>query len=362
MPKILITNKMRRLIVFVFLTVMVGFLQAQIISQQNTFRQFDQLNGKQIVCPQLMVTGTGLVWDISQREEVSDEDYTVEYYGLVDESDTLIAAEEQDTRYKYGMKGDSVLIRGFENRTTLMDYDIPEAWLKFPLHHGDSIEGYFHGVGRYCDRLGMRHYGRYKTKAGGMGDLVVAEGDTLKNVICLHTERLMSAEMMPIELLDSLVAYTQDNIDQHMVADTMLIRMDICRWYAEGYRYPVLETRMRRDGGGEQVLSEATYYFPPSAQTTISNDPDNEEVRAGSRAERIWGQTIGETADQKSDWTVGESGIMNEDPSEGLKNVFNLYGVDGKRISKGQTTRNGVYLHEQRQTDRQSTNKTIIKK
>ena len=353
---------MRRLLFMLSMLLSVMSVLAQTIGWKNCYRENDQLSGRQLVCPQFTMTGSGLVWDISQRVETSDEDYIVEYTAAGDENVVLTAVTEQDTRYLYQMKGDSLLNCGFENHTTLMSYDLPEAYLHFPMQYGDSIEGYFHGVGRYCDRLGMRHYGRYKTKAGGMGDLVVAEGDTLKNVICLHTERLMSAEMMPIELLDSLVAYTQDSIDQHMFADTTLIRMDICRWYAEGYRYPVLETRMRRDGGGEQVLSEATYYFPPSAQTTISNDPDNEEVRAGSRAERIWGQTIGETADQKSDWTVGESGIMNEDPSEGLKNVFNLYGVDGKRISKGQTTRNGVYLHEQRQADRQSTNKTIIKK
>ena len=273
---------MRRIIVFVSLVISMVTMQAQVISWQNTYRQNDRLTGKQIVFPNLCTTGTGLVWDISQRQDVGDDGYIVEYISWDGESDGLTAAIEQDSRYIYNMKGDSLLVTGFENRTSLLGYDMQEAWLKFPMAYGDSIEGHFHGTGKYCDRLGVRHIGRYKTKAVGTGILVVTEGDTLRNVVCLHTERTMSAELMPIELLDSLPAYTTDSIDWHLACDTALIRTDICRWYASGYRYPIVETRRRIDSGGEHVLSAQAYYFPPSEQAMLGNDPENEQTRASA--------------------------------------------------------------------------------
>lgn len=351
---------MRRMLFILSMIFPMTSLLAQTISRQNCYRANDQLAGRQIICPQFTATGSGLVWDISQREETSDEDYIVEYTPA--DGTALTAVSEQDTRYLYKMQGDSLLISGFENHTTLMDYDLPEEYLHFTMHFGDSIEGYFHGTGKYCDRLGMRHYGRYKTKADGVGYLVFAEGDTLRNVLRLHTERTMAVETMPIELLDSLNAYSQDSIDQHIANDSALIRMDICRWYADGYRYPVLETRVRRDSSGEHVLAESAYYYPPSALATISNDPENEMVRASSRAERGRNQTVGDIAEQETGRPIGEPDIRIDDLSGRSGTNFNLYSVDGRRISKRQATRNGVYLHEERQADIQSTSKTIIKK
>lgn len=92
----------------------------------------------------------------------------------------------------------------------------------------------------------------------------------------------MSAEIVPIELLDSLTAYNTDSIHQHLLSDTALIRTDICRWYASGYRYPIFETRQRFDSSGEHVLSALAYYFPPSEQVSLRNDPENEQTRTRS--------------------------------------------------------------------------------
>lgn len=273
---------MRRLIVIISLLFSIVGSHAQTVTWQNTYRENDLLKWKQITFPDISATGTSVIWDISQCRETSDEDYIVELFNIEEEPYIQTAAIEQDTRYVYCLHSDSLLITGFENHTALMNYDMCEAWLKFPTFYGDSIEGYFHGKGKYCDRLGLRHYGRYKTIADGTGCLVLAEGDTLQNVIRLHTERIMSAEVAPIELLDSLSPYNTDSIHQHLLSDTALIRTDICRWYASGYRYPILETRQRFDSSGEHVLSALAYYFPPSEQASLRNDPENEQNRTRS--------------------------------------------------------------------------------
>lgn len=350
---------MRRMLFILSMIFPMTSLLAQTISRQNCYRANDQLAGRLIICPQFTATGSGLVWDISQREETSDEDYIVEYTSA--DGTALTAVSEQDTRYLYKMQGDSLLISGFENHTTLMDYDLPEEYLHFTMHFGDSIEGYFHGTGKYCDRLGMRHYGRYKTKADGVGYLVFAEGDTLRNVIRLHTERTMAAEMMPIELLDSLSTYTQDSIDLHIAADTALVRMDIYRWYAEGYRYPVLETRVRRDGSGEQVLAEAAYYYQPSALASISYDPGNEESR--TRANGTGGQDKDRGNTDWADTELMMSRTSDKDAcgSSDAPESKGLYSIDGRQLKEGQAVRNGIYLKERQQGANRSVKKVTVK-
>ena len=335
---------------------------AQIVSHQNKYRQNDRLTGLRVSCPAFIGTGCGVTWDISQSiESPVSEDYIVEYTDVGKDAVELTACLEQDTRYLYRTQGDSLLICGFENHTTLVSYDQPEAYLRFPLHYGDSIEGYFHGLGKYCDRLGMRHYGRYKTKADATGVVVLAEGDTLRNVIRLHTERTMAAEMMPIELLDSLGAYTHDSIDLHIAADTALVRMDIYRWYAEGYRYPVLETRVRRDGSGEQVLAEAAYYYPPSALASISYDPGNEESR--TRANGTGGQDKDRGNTDWADTELMMSRTSDKDAagSSDAPESNGLYSIDGRQLKEGQTVRNGIYLKERQQGANRSVKKVTVK-
>lgn len=349
-------------IVIAIVTVMPMLMQAQVISLENTYRQNDRLTGRQMEVPQFSTNGDSLVWNLGDWGEISEADYVVDYENAGDENEELTAVTEQDTRYLYGMQGDSLLIRGFENHVSRMDYDLPEAYLRFPMAYGDSIEGYFHGKGKYCDRLAVRHYGRYKTKAEGMGVFVTDEGDTLRNVVCLHTERIMTAEQTDIALLDSLPVYNTDSIENHLAADSTLIRVDVYRWYAEGYRYPLVETRIRHDAGQEEALTAAAYYFPPSALATISNDPDNEEVRARIRQGMLWSvvadKTGGKAVDNENSIPVSESaGESGEGPLG-----YGLYGISGRRVSESQKVRNGVYLREQHQGDDRTAKKVTIKK
>lgn len=256
---------------------------SQIISLQNTYRQNDLQAGRQIDFPQFNTVGTDIVWDVSELMNDNDDDYTVRYDGVAGMDDELIAVTEQDTRYTYCIKDNSLLVCGFENRISKVNYDLKECYLRFPMFYGDSIEGYFHGVGRYCDRLSLRHFGKYKTKVEGKGCVVIADGDTLKNVTCLHTERVMSSQLSDIALADSLPVYSEDSIAKHLISDTDLIRTDIFRWYVDGYRYPIIETRTRRNASGDDVLASVAYYYPPSGQDLLTNQPADKQVKAYTR-------------------------------------------------------------------------------
>lgn len=333
---------MRKITLVLFLVV-VSVAYSQVLSLQNTYRGNDRLEEKQIAFPHLANGDVQCVWDIS-RQNRADDDYIIEYCNATDTAEVIVSVTEKDTRYLYELQNDSLLLNGFENKLTRINYDMREAYLHFPMQYGDSIEGYFHGTGRYCDRMGIRNYGWYKTKADGKGDLIISEGDTLRNVLRLHTERILLTDIVSVDFLDSLVAYNTDSIVCHLTADTALVRMDIYRWYAEGYRYPILETRQRSDGNIEQPLSSLAYYCPLSEQQRLSNDPINEENRT---------RGIGQDGGYRTPYLANQEKPLNEEAD--------LYTIEGFRMKANRQKRNGTYLLEQRSGDSRTVKKIIVK-
>lgn len=262
-------------LLFIIITMAVCLtISGQQISQSNNrYRGNDVLEKKQITVKGFSLSNTKGVWNLEEAE-LSEESYNTEY---TTETDTLMAVERGNRTY-YSQDRGAVSIIGSENFMELMSYDMPETWLQFPMQVGDSVAGYFNASGLYCERFFMRRYGTYKTKADALGMLVLPQGDTLRNVIRLHTERYVGTITVPIDTMEKKIpAFTVDSIIRHLAPDTAKVREDVYRWYAEGYRYPVLEakTLSYRDS----LLTEEMYYCPPDMQRTLANDEENEQIR-----------------------------------------------------------------------------------
>ena len=217
-------------------------------------------------------------WDFSNLESVTPK-YTVWH---VDKEDSLLQTLviERGTRYTYCMKGDSLLISGYRSRLSEICYDEQEAYLLFPMTVGDSIQGIFHGRGTYGDKMAMRHYGDYKTKADAIGTILLPDNDSIQNVLKVHTDRLISNSYYPITQLDSLAPYTADSVAMYLQTDTAIIRASIDRWYAPGYRYPVIETRKIVEGNEDSQLSQTIYYPKDQQETDCPDDDENVKIRA----------------------------------------------------------------------------------
>ena len=246
----------------------------QINQSNNRYRGSDVLEKKQIVLKGFSLNDTKSVWSLEEAE-ISEGSYDAEY---TNETDTMMAVEQGNRTY-YSQDRGSVSIIGSENFMELISYDMPETWLTFPMQMGDSVCGYFNGSGPYCERFFLRRYGTYKTKADAVGKIVLPQGDTLRNVLRLHTERYVGTIAAPIDtMLCKIPAFTVDSIIQHLVPDTAKVREDVYRWYAEGYRYPILEaqTLSYRDS----ILTEEMYYCPPEMQEQLSLDEENKQTRA----------------------------------------------------------------------------------
>lgn len=288
----------------------------QINQSNNRYRGNDVLEKKQITVKGFSLSDTKEVWSLEEAE-LSEESYNAEY---TTETDTLMAVERGNRMY-YSQNRGVVSVIGSENFMELMSYDMPETWLQFPMQVGDSVAGYFNASGSYCERFFMRRYGTYKTKADALGMLVLPQGDTLRNVIRLHTERYVGTITVPIDTMQYRIpAFTVDSIVRHLAPDTAKVREDEYRWYAEGYRYPILEAKTT--SYCDTMLTAEMYYCPPEMQRELAYDEENEAVRARLAEEeqaRLWGSESAEPANSR-----GEGGFwydLSQDDSNGRVNI-----------------------------------------
>ena len=291
----------------------------QISQSNNRYRRNDLLEKKQVTVKGFDLNNKHGVWSL-EDSELSKATYQAEY---TTEMDTLMAIERGNRTY-YRQDGNAVSIIGSENVQDLISYDKPETWLQFPMQKGDSVCGYFNGTGTYCDKLFMRRFGTYKTKADATGKMVLPGGDTLRNVTRLHTERYVGTVMAPIDTMECRIpAFTTDSIIKHLSADTIHIREDVYRWYAEGYRYPVLEAvTLSR---GKEKLTEEMFYCPPYIQEQLVLDEENKQTRERLMAENTRGSDSG-PADGDKDRKDGPGGFAYHiSQDEGTKTVTVSY-------------------------------------
>lgn len=201
------------------------------------------------------------LWDLSHSEVSGRFKIVFETTGR----DSLSCVSGR-TRYLFFNHGDSLFSGGFENNLSDMVYDNAEVLLSWPADYGTKYAGNFDGHGRYTDRLRYKMAGRYITAADARVKLIMPEGDTVPEVVRFVTERYSESLYFP----------ASDNTGT-TVSDSLQLRARNCRWYARGYRYPLLITSDLFSADGSHI-SHTARYIPLSAFDDI-DDPDNEEIR-----------------------------------------------------------------------------------
>ena len=223
-----------------------------------------------------------MLWDFRQLE-ISDREHPV-CYTEEEAYDGLTVGTAFNTRHYYQCAGDSLLLRGYENNLTKVEYDRPELLLHLPLTYGERQETLFHGTACYCERLFLRLFGTTSVEVDATGSMLLPSGDTLRHVSRVHIQKLKAEQQYPQlttgqELkayVDSLT-FTEDSIRQRMHDGRQLMLTETYRWYAAGYRYPILESVAYGPQGAEP-LQTVTLYCPPEEQRTLY-DEQNEQLR-----------------------------------------------------------------------------------
>ena len=247
----------------------------------NMYRANDRLQKQQIAFIDLGRAGNNVLWNLSEVD-VMNENYIVEYAEDPQKPDR-IRGIEHGTAYSFDKLGDSLLIGRMENRLTKMEYDEKEVWLRFPISYGDSVGGVFHGRGVYCERMAMRSIGHYTNVVDATGTLLLPDGGKLDNVTRIKTTRKTASVFYPNDSLKvGLSPLTTDSVES-LMANCKIIELEIYRWYAKGYRYPILEIidiQMPENKGNRSTA----FYCSPSTQEQLFYDKTNEETRERIKA------------------------------------------------------------------------------
>ena len=156
-------------------------------------------------------------------------------------------------------------------------------------------------------------------KIQGIGTKNMSElpsGEVLRDVIRVHTHRTVGGKEIAAgdgqdirALKNNILSCAADSIEHFLSADTAQTVVDTYRWFAAGYRYPILRTVRVSDTDGN-TLSLAAYYFSPERQSELS-DPDNERIRRQQQDDSgetdANGKESGKT-DSPIDYSVNVSG------------------------------------------------------
>jgi|GEM_PF-1765716 len=294
-------------IMLIFLCIGTLFSQTSLKRSLQGMRSGDSYYKQQIEYKNPGRRGQNVVWNFSKLKTI-DEKYGVSYVepNRKSKDTSFVRCVEHNTMYKYGFKGDSLLMLGFENSGSKLTYSDPELSLVFPFTLGDSIVDRYKGTGRYMNTILSQADGYLTTIADAEGTLILPDGDTLLNVLRIRSERCYIQRTLPIVYEDevnlrakdtilvndgeediTMDAFAKDQTDEERIlgkslkgmldmedsgqsnskkkgsifentygksrrisrgqmlrekTDSIYYRTETCRWYAPGYRYPLFET------------------------------------------------------------------------------------------------------------------------
>ena len=287
-------------------------VHAQNIIGSHQVRANDEVKKQQVEYAAVDSTGQGMVWDLSEVE-LSKWTLTANYTAE-DSRKGVVIGTERNTRSYNESKPETLLLRGFENNLLKVEYDQPEVLLRMPLVYGDRYEGLFHGTSAYCEKVFSRTFGTYRVEVDGTGSMVLPSGDTLRHVSRVHSTKLTSARFFPevqrermLKAVVDSIKFPVDSIRQGIATDTLVIETNTYRWYAAGYRYPVLEV-ISTGYKGEKPWTTEAYYCAPEEQLPL-DDTENEEAR--KLLASSGGNGFSSSNDGTSDDGSGKNGLDN---------------------------------------------------
>lgn len=228
--------------------------------------------------------GQNVLWDFSNWEPKS-QSFTSKYF---DTGLNSMSKYEHRTFYNYKLKDDTLFLCGYKNYTANVSYLLPEVSLIYPLVYGDSTSNYFYGVGNYSNHTDLRVYGKKNVSIDAFGALILPSGDTVSNVIRVHSEKVMQYQFdSGVSLkLDSLSIPSIDSIAKCLNSSLDLIKMDVFEWYMEGYCKPIFETvRNTIYESGKPYKYFSTAFCCPIEEMRYINI-DNIKAQLGNRSEK----------------------------------------------------------------------------
>ena len=168
--------------------------------------------------------GRNRVWDFSQKLRSKGSSQVK----FVKDSTGVVSFIEPGRIGYYLTTPDTLVLLGSESPLEKREYAVSKVTRKFPLAFGDSISKPFRCEGMYCGDHPFREVGTTTVKVDADGAIVLAENDTVRNVLRVHAIDSYAICM-------SLDSAALDTARLTQVIDERY------EWYLPNSQYPIIE-------------------------------------------------------------------------------------------------------------------------
>ena len=168
--------------------------------------------------------GRNRVWDFSGKLGSRGSSQVM---FMKDSADAVAVVEPGRISY-FLTTPDTLILTGSESPLEKREYAVGKVSKAFPLVYGDSITRPFRCEGMYCGDHPFREAGSTTVRVDAAGSVVLAENDTVRDVLRVHTIDSYSI-CMDIDTAALDTARLTQVIDERY------------EWYLPGSQYPIIE-------------------------------------------------------------------------------------------------------------------------
>ncbi len=168
--------------------------------------------------------GRNRVWDFSEKLGSKESSQVM----FMKDSTGVVSIMEPGRISYYRTTPDTLILFGSESSLEKREYAVNKVSKKFPLQYGDSVVKPFRCEGMYCGDHPFREAGTTTVRVDADGSIVLAENDTVGNVLRVHTIDSYSICMD----IDSAA------LDTAKLTQVIEERYE---WYLPDSQYPIIE-------------------------------------------------------------------------------------------------------------------------
>ena len=206
--------------------------------------------------------GRDRVWDFSQKLRSKGSSQVK----FVKDSTGVVSFIEPGRIGYYLTTPDTLVLLGSESPLEKREYAERKVTKKFPLEYGDSISSSFRCEGMYCGDHPFREAGTTTIKVDADGAIVLAENDTLRNVLRVHTIDSYAVCMG----LDSAA------LDTARLTQVIDERYE---WYLPDSQYPIIENVTSTTFFNMEAIGTTRYAYCnlPEGEAACYVTPDDDD-------------------------------------------------------------------------------------
>lgn len=255
---------MQRLIMLILLpisAVLTACAQNSLTLTCNALQEDSLVRRTYSLCEQSF-EGENIVWDFRMLNEIPCKSH---HLNIAQFTNSYLW-DENGILANYVLIGDTLFLHRVESPLYSMDYSLPIVEMVYPFSYGKENVSEFEGRGLYENRLLLSEKGVCQVEADAFGKILYSDDDTLNNVLRVCVQ------------YDSDIDISSKYSDEKL--ESLHKRTEIYRWYARGFRYPIIESVAKKITKKDNLLYSQGYTNVFSIDDLdLNKDEENKKIR-----------------------------------------------------------------------------------